>query len=502
MTSAAVKRDRSELERLIQAQCPSIHIPTLEEEYVGQLIRQIAVDHRLPVFTWDCANGIRETRPGQEPLSRNDTYAPTIALAYFLKNPTIRGITVLIDVCVYLKDPQNLRVMRELIAAHKDCRSSVIILDHHDPLPTVIAHSTQRAVVTPPDDEELIEIIRTTLRQQNKLEKVSGTVPGRVLNAMVRNLRGLSRVQAATVILEAILDDRKLAQDDLNQLIASKRRILHSDGLLEYVESPVSMEAVAGMPHLKEWLRRRKGAFRSKARDFGLTAPRGVLIVGIPGAGKSFCAKAIATAWERPLLRLDPAVLYNKYIGESERQLRVALDQAEAMSPAVLWIDEIEKGFVSTGGDPGGTGPSRRMFGTMLTWMQEHQSSVFTVATANQVEELPAELMRKGRFDEIVFVDLPTDADRRALFEIHLRLKDRDPKTFDCERLSTLSDGYTGAEIEQAILSALHTSFDNQAALTTEAIAEALIASPPLSVTKSEYVQYLRDWASDRCMKA
>jgi SpoVK/Ycf46/Vps4 family AAA+-type ATPase len=292
------------------------------------------------------------------------------------------------------------------------------------------------------------------------------------------------------------------ATSDLNAVLARKRQLVSDGGALEYVESPATIDDVGGLVHLKSWLAARERSFGDDAASFGLTPPRGVLLLGVQGAGKSLCAKAIATAWGRPLLRLDPGTLYDRYVGESERRLRDALRQAEAMAPIVLWIDEIEKGFASAAAQSTDGGLSQRMFGTLLTWMQDHAAPVFLVATANNIDALPPELLRKGRFDEIFFVDLPGAEARRVIFAIHLRRRGRDPESFDLDRLAGASDGFSGAEIEQAVVSALHGAFSAGREPTTEAIEEAVRTSPPLSVTMGEKIAALRRWARDRCVPA
>ena len=256
------------------------------------------------------------------------------------------------------------------------------------------------------------------------------------------------------------------------------------------------------MKRLKRWLKQRQESVTDSAVDFGLSAPRGVMMLGVQGAGKSLCAKAIATAWQRPLLRLDPGALYDRYVGESERRLRDALRQAEMMAPIVLWIDEIEKAFASASGRSTDGGLSQRMFGTLLTWMQEHEAPVFMVATANEIEALPPELLRKGRFDEIFFVDLPGRATRKQIFSIHLKKRKRDPANFDLDALAGAADGFSGAEIEQAVVAAMHDAFADKQDLTTAKIVSAIENSPPLSVTMAERVQELRTWAKNRCVPA
>ena len=256
------------------------------------------------------------------------------------------------------------------------------------------------------------------------------------------------------------------------------------------------------MRHLKKWLKQRENSFTDEAEKFGLNAPRGVLMLGVQGAGKSLCAKAIATAWQQPLLKLDPGTLYGSYIGESEKNLRFAFQQTEMMSPVILWIDEIEKAFASAASRSADGGLSQRMFGSLLTWLQERKEPVFVIATANDIEALPPELLRKGRFDEVFFIDLPDKETREQIFKIHIRKRHRDPKGFDLGKLATVSEGYSGAEIEQAVISALHQAYDEKSELDTEKIIHAVKISPPLSVTMAEKVQQLRQWAKNRCVPA
>jgi SpoVK/Ycf46/Vps4 family AAA+-type ATPase len=353
-----------------------------------------------------------------------------------------------------------------------------------------------------PDGKEIEDLVKATVRRLNKLHTIDAAMTNRELAAMVGNLRGLTRRQVEQIITAVSLDDRRFDAADLPRILARKREMIESGGLLEFVEAPTDMSQIGGLDRLKLWLKQREQALGPDARKFGIEPPRGILMLGVQGAGKSLCAKAIATAWKRPLMRLDPSVLYDRYIGESERRLRDALKQAEMMSPVVLWIDEIEKGFASAASRSIDGGLSQRMFGTLLTWMQEHRAPVFLAATANDIEALPAELLRKGRFDEIFFVDLPCDASRQKIVEIHLRKRSRDPARFDTARLAKASDGYSGAEIEQAIIASLHEAFTAKADVTTDLIERCLRNSPPLSVTMSERIAGLRSWAKGRCVPA
>jgi SpoVK/Ycf46/Vps4 family AAA+-type ATPase len=410
---------------------------------------------------------------------------------------------VLCDLIAHLKDERTLRVLREAIESAARSGSVVVLLDHSPDLPAVLRGYATPFELTLPDDVELEKLIRATVRDLSSRQRLKVELTRRDLETLVRNLHGLSLRQARQIIAD-VAADGLLNSEDVNAALAQKRRLMENAGALEYVESPVSLESIGGLGNLKRWLSIRQGALTSEASRFGIDPPRGVLMLGVQGAGKSLSAKAVATAWQRPLLRLDAGALYDKFIGESERRLRDALRQAEAMAPVILWIDEIEKAFAATGSSGGGAdgGLSKRMFGTLLTWMQEHRAPVFLIATANDISALPPELLRKGRFDEIFFVDLPAEPARRQIFAIHLKKRKRDPGKFDLDQLAAASDGYSGAEIEQAIAAALIEAFSSKTELTTDLLKKKLAESPPLSVTMAERITELRDWSKGRCVSA
>jgi SpoVK/Ycf46/Vps4 family AAA+-type ATPase len=306
--------------------------------------------------------------------------------------------------------------------------------------------------------------------------------------------------QAERLVQRMALDDGSVDEGDLSQLARAKADILSEDGVVELVEADVgTLDDVGGLDTLKEWLRVRREA---QLRDGGerLDPPRGILLTGIPGAGKSFVAKTLARTWERPLVLLDPARLYSKSLGESESRLRKALDTAEAMAPVVLWIDEIEKGFARTGDGDGGV--SARILGTFLRWMQDREGEVFVVATANDVTALPPELARKGRFDEVFFVDVPDDDDRRAIFAGHLERRGIDKGTLDLAALAAATAGFTGAEIETTIVAALYEAVAEGTAVTQDALAAEILQTVPLTVSRNEEIAALRAWADERALHA
>lgn len=493
--------DLEQLESLLAARHSCIVVATDEEEYVRTLAAQAAVGQRKDLWAWSVTHGLHDGLvAGSTPLP--DTTHAAAALYYLSNDREKRGIVMTLDLVPHLKDDRTLRALRDLIGKFTETGSTLLMVDHSHDLPPVVAASSTRLVISYPSEEEVEDLIKGTLRRCHEERRIEVSVGRSQLQTMVRNLHGLTRRQIRQIVRDCVSEDRRFDEQDIHHILALKRKTLHADGLLEYVEAPLDMGSIGGMDQLKGWLEQRRRALTEEAMKFGITPPRGVLMLGVQGAGKSLAAKAVATAWRRPLLRMDVGALYDRYIGESERRLRDALHQAELMAPIILWIDEIEKAFASAASHSADGGLSRRMFGHLLTWMQEREAPVFLIATANDIEALPPELLRKGRFDEIFFVDLPSPQARRQIFEIHLRKRERDPGDFDLDQLVSASGGFSGAEIEQAIVSALYDAFEGNGLLRTSDILAALRRSPPLSVTMAEKVQTLRAWAEGRCVPA
>lgn len=491
---------KEQLERLIRAQHPCIWISTVEEDDALRLARDAALELGRDLWLWSMSGGVRDGLVAKSAPVGN-TEHPAAAL-YHLATREGQFIAVLLDIASHLKDERTLRQLRDLVQLCEQNGSNLILIDYASDLPAPIRAVATVLEIELPDEVELEKIVRDTLRGRNAVSRIQVDLNRKGLQTIIRNLRGLSARQARQVILDTVTEDQKFDLTDVNTVLAQKRKHLQSVGMLDYVESPVDLSEIGGLNKLKAWLKQREESLGDEAQAFGITAPRGVLMLGVQGAGKSLSAKAVATAWQRPLLRMDVGALYDKYIGESERRLRDALHQAEMMAPIILWIDEIEKAFASAASQSSDGGLSKRMFGTLLTWMQERQAPVFLIATANDIEALPPELLRKGRFDEIFFVDLPDAEARKSIFEIHLRKRKRDPGLYDTDALAKSAEGYSGAEIEQAIVSAMHTAFSTKSQLTTEHILAAIVGSPPLSVTMSEKIEALRDWSEGRCVPA
>lgn len=502
-TTGQAPTDLERLNGLIGASNSFIRIVTQEEGEALELVRNAALSRRVPLRVWTAVRGIHDGLvAGNGEV--NDTQNAAAGMTWMALNNASNMNCVVDGAGALANDHVALRALRELEQACVAQGGTLVTVDHSDQIAGVISASATAFEVSLPGEDELEKIVRATVQARNKIKTVSINITRRELLTVVRNLKGLSRRQARRIITDVVCEDNTFNIYDLNSIMAKKRQMISQGGLLEYVKAPVDLDAIGGMTKLKAWLRSRAGGASDEAREFGIEPSRGVLILGVQGAGKSMCAKAIATAWSCPLLRMDMGALYDKFIGESERNLRDALKQAEVMAPIVLWIDEIEKAFAGSGQSGGGSdsGLSKRMFGMLLTWMQEHKAPVFLAATANDIDSLPPELMRKGRFDEIFFVDLPGEQARRDIFRIHLSKKKRDPAKFDVERLVAASAGYSGAEIEQGIMGALHSAFEARHEVTTDDVAAALAGSPPLSVTRAEQIAELRAWAEGRCVPA
>ena len=494
--------DQQRFEQLVLAKHPCVQIVTYEEDYALQTVRHAAVENGWDCWMWTVTGGLRDALLDNS-AAVADTEHPAAALYHLCEGRGgKRGLFVMLDLAGHLKDERTLRTLREAIAKLGGSGCTLVLIDQNDEVPPVVKATTTRMEISFPDEQELTEIVKRTLREVNDERRIQVSLNKRELDVVVRNLRGLTRRQARQVIIDSVAHDRRFDADDINHILSLKRQALGAVGLLDFVEAPTSLDEIGGLRRMKQWLCSRQDALSDEAGEFGIPPPRGVLMLGVQGAGKSLAAKAVATAWKRPLLRMDVGALYDKFIGESERKLRDALRQAEMMSPIVLWIDEIEKAFASAAAQSSDGGLSKRMFGTLLTWMQEHRAPVFLIATANDIEALPPELLRKGRFDEIFFVDLPGLDARAQIFEIHLKKRKREPKHFDVALLAQESAGFSGAEIEQSVISALHDAFASKQELKTEHILSALKTSPPLSVTMSEKVAELREWAQGRCVPA
>jgi AAA+ superfamily predicted ATPase len=474
---------------------------TPDEPRAIRMVGEVAQELGLPISEWSVTEGLSSTPP--EACKVLVEPGKALAALRYVKESALPTIYVFKDLSPHCKDPQVVRSLRDLYVS-PDSRLWTLILVDAVPLPPEVRRLTTSFDVGWPDEAELMDIVRKTFQgaQRRSLQRVESKLTKHELETLVRTLRGLTSEEATRVVSGAIYADNVLDSAGLPRIMDAKRRVLGATGCLESIAADVSPDEIGGLANLKRWLNLRHGGFTARAREFGLDPPRGILLLGVQGCGKSLCAKVVASAWCMPLMRMDPGVLYQKFIGESEARLREALQQAESMAPVVLWIDEIEKAFASASSDSADGGLSQRMFGTLLSWMQDHRQPIFLIATANNLAQLPPELMRKGRFDEIFFVDLPGAAEREAIFSIHLKKRQRDKSKFDMARLVATSEGFSGAEIEQAVISGLYAAFSDKAECTTEHLLAAMHATQPLSVVAREHVTQLRAWAQGRCVMA
>jgi ATP-dependent 26S proteasome regulatory subunit len=493
----------NELQSLINARHKLITLTSTDEAAEVRTISEVARGLDRNLFDWSVSTGIQVYSPTTpEPASITATDKPERALQYVLrqKRPLLACFRGLAPFTTQV-------IIRRLLAdfaLQADGTSECMILMDDEAL-----HPRVRRLAVPwrpglPSAEELESIVRSTYQGlwRSVSSGVSASLKKSEFEQLVLNLRGLTRTEAERVVESVILDDHSLCVNDLQRVIDAKRRLLESAGSLESMTIDFNISEVGGLHGLKHWLEERRGGFTEKAREYGIEPPRGVLMLGVPGCGKSLCAKAVAADWKMPLLRLDPGVLYQKYVGESENQLRLAIQQAEAMAPVVLWIDEIEKAFASASSSSADGGLSQRMFGTLLSWMQDHREPIFIVATANDISALPPELMRKGRFDEVFFIDLPGVDARRQIFGIHLQRRNRNPADFNLDELADASKDLTGSEIEQAIVSGLFRAFSQQRELNTQDVLEAVAGTRPLATLMAERIENLRVWAANRCVSA
>ena len=492
-----------QLSLLIRAGHPLILMETTDENRAIEVVRASASELQRKVYDWTLTGGLWQL---DEQGQRQREFAPAgkaaAALTYILQSGE-QSVFLFRDLGPHVRDALVHRLLRDLQPKCTAMRCAIVCLEYL-PFPPEASRLVTRFDLGWPTAEELTQTVRETYRRIRKesLYEVTAQITRQEMEQLVNALRGLTRSEAERVIASAIYQDYSLRGSDLPRIVEAKRQLLGQTGCLESIPADFGRDEIGGLERLKSWLAIRKGGFSEEARAFGLEPPRGVLMLGVQGCGKSLCAKVVARDWQMPLLRLDPGVLYQKYVGETEHRLRQALQQAEAMAPAVLWIDEIEKAFASASADSSDGGLSQRMFGTLLTWMQDHRHPIFLVATANDISQLPPELMRKGRFDEMFFIDLPNEDARARILGIHLARRQRDPQQFDLPRLAAAAEGFSGAELEQAIVSALFAAFSQRVEVSDELILTELAQSRTLSQVLPERLQQLRDWAGERCLSA
>jgi len=486
-----------DLELLIQSRYPIIVVQTWEEDRLEGLLGEIGARLDVPVFVWTLTQGLR--RLGHV-NAVYDSQAPLKALAGIAAMAGEAGIYLLKDLHHSLGDGAVVRRLLDLIAGFT-ARRAIVLCAAQLALPPELERVAARFTLDLPTTQELAALVGRVVEELRRQQPIRIELGPEETGRLVERLRGLTLFEAERALRRAILRDRALTSQDLEYLAELKRELLRQDGLLEYFTAEERLADVGGFRNLKAWLAKRSRALSPEAKQFGLEAPKGILLLGVQGCGKTLVARTVAREWGLPLLKLETGRVYDKYVGESEKNLEKALAAAEHMAPCVLMLDEIEKGLTLTSG-ASDAGLSRRIFGRLLGWLQDRRAPVFVVATCNEIGALPPELTRKGRFDEIFFIDLPSAAERREIFTIHLAKRKRDPAAFDLEALAAAADGWSGAEIEQAVVAGLYTAFARGSELTTEVLREELGATRPLSVTRREEVLALQRWAEGRTVPA
>jgi hypothetical protein len=493
--------DTRDLAMILNAHIPLIAVESADERRVLALLLRLAMERQLGFYEWRATRGLELGGFGDAP-DRGDTLTDPEALLAHVATTPGPALYALCDFHPYLKNaPKVIRYLKDIALEHERLGNSIVLVSHALDVPAELGRVCAKFNLRLPSDEELMSLVRAQAKAwADKHPGQRVRTDQATLDKLVANLRGVSHADAQVLIRHAVWDDGAITESDIPEVNRLKFELMDSEGVLHFEYDTESLASVAGLDNLKSWLALRRHAFLEAQKD----RPRGVLLLGVQGGGKSLAARAVAGFWGIPLLRLDFGTLYNKYFGETERNLRNSLKQAELMSPCVLWMDEIEKG-VATGGSDNAT--SKRVLSTLLTWMAENKMPVFIVATANDIAELPPELVRKGRVDEIFFVDLPDAATRQEIFRIHLGKRHLDPERFDLKALAEASEGFTGAEIEESIVSARYLASTRSDGSSGPEVAEedvlaAVNRTFPMSVMRAESIQSLRDWASGRTVPA
>ena len=487
-----------ELTLLIKSKYPLIFVESIDEEYVVNELRQIATQLGFTFYQWSVTTGLRRERQINPYYQTNDPEKMIRTALSLHPDGSESGLFVLIDFDKHLENTIVLRFFKDWLNRIKNTKNTIVLIGPECKLPKDLEPEAGHIVGGYPDEKEIAAILKATFSELIRNEKGKVSLAADEAQRIVRALKGLSVQQIRNILTQCFIEDRLLDIRDLETIESCKRKLFDQEGLLDF-STTETRENIANFDNLKRWLSERVGSYTSASN--ALPPPRGVLLMGVQGCGKSLAVKVVAKELGLPLYRLDVGKLYGQYIGQTEQNLRRALKTVDQLSPLCLWIDEIEKGFAASHGESDG-GVSQRVLGTFLTWMQERKSSCFVAATANDVYRLPPEFLRKGRFDEIFFVDLPDPKTRETLFSIHLKKRKLDPQKFDLRPLAAETADFNGAEIEQAIISALYRASSKKEPVTTLHVLEQIRATKPLALLKEEEISSLRDWAKERTIPA
>src|SRR6202795_3074617 len=508
--------DMNALERLkilINSSTPIIVMETVEEVRALTLVRAACSDLGLPIFEWTIADGLVRSSTGSDGGASPRTLSAAISLYVLapktamyntadpvqalanLESMTIEAVFVLKDFHRHMDNPVVVRRLRDVGQKFSANRRSLILTAPAIEMPPELASLVEFLDMPLPDRERLREIIRETYTRMAGTHTLKLQLDSNGVDAMAGNLRGLTEEAAERAISQTVVGRLALSPECITDVLDAKKALLKRSEMLEFVDSTDNISSVGGLDNLKHWLEQRRGAWDDGALQFGLDPPKGVIILGVQGCGKSLCARAVAGEWKLPLVKFDTAAVYDKFIGETEKRIQKVFKVAEGLAPCVLWIDELEKVFAGSGPDSASAdaGVSSRLLASFLSWMQDRKAAVFVAATCNNVTVLPPELIRKGRFDELFFVDLPNQAERKQIFSIQLAKRQRNPADFDLDKIAAAAKGYSGAEIDAAVQGALYAAYSEKKPLSTQFLLDALAQTVPLSITRSEEIGELRE---------
>ena len=501
------RKQMDELEVLIRARYPLIYVISWEEQRVISQVSKIAKKLGKNVFEWSINTGLVPVGTSIQSQKHKDTATqdPLVALDNVIEHVE-PAMYVFKDFHPFLKG-QNMSVirrMREVASSLKNTYKTIVLVSPIFEMPAELEKDLTVLDFDLPKENDFTALLGRIIEEVKENLKLNVNIDNKMREQIVHALLGLTLSEGENVLAKTLVCNLGFGPKSLTVINSEKKQIIRKNGLLQYYEAEEKMESVGGLDALKNWLIKRSIVFSDQARDYGLPAPKGVLLLGVQGCGKSLMAKTISNIWQLPLLRFDVGQVFGSLVGSSEGNIRRAIKVAESVSPVVFWVDEIDKAFRGSRGSGAGTdgGTSARVFGTFLTWLSEKKKPVFVVATANDISALPPELLRKGRFDEIFFVDLPSFNERKEIFRVHLLKRKMDINEFDLEILSQSAAGYSGAEIEEAIISAMFDAFYDKESLNTERLLEVLKVTVPLSKTMSEDIDKLRKWADGRARAA
>jgi SpoVK/Ycf46/Vps4 family AAA+-type ATPase len=488
-----------EIDLLIRARYPIIYIVSYEESRVIDCLKLLSEKQGKELITWSQTKGFSKNIQDKSYQTSKD---PEQALLY-IQNTEEIAIFVLKDFHFFMRDHSVIRALRDVAESLKTTYKTLMIVSPVMIIPQELEKDLTVIDFDMPNFEAMKQILDRMIERVNKKRQIHIMLTESEREKLVKSVLGLTADEAENAFARVVVSQGTLKEQDIGLILAEKKQIIRKSGLLDYYETDEKFQHIGGLDNLKEWLEKRSAAFTEKARQYGLPEPRGILLVGVQGCGKSLTAKAVSSLWGLPLLRLDLGVLFSGIIGSSEENVRRAVRIAESVAPCILWLDEMEKGLSGiASSDVSDAGTTARVFGSFITWLQEKKTPVFVIATSNDIEKLPPETLRKGRFDDIFFIDLPTQVERTEIFTIHLQLFNRDPSIFDLGKLADESKGFSGAEIKESIISAMFDAFSEMREVCTDDIIKAISETIPLSKTMPKKINQLRSWAGIRARRA